>query len=125
MIRLLALLCLIAPIFGATTTINCKVGQSTPFLNVPIDVAFTGTEQAVTITVTPGYPVSVMFVSNKTGVAQAWLYRATPGGSTNDQAVAASQTLVYQFWVTTSFAILQQSAGGTVTVTPLTYIISH
>ncbi len=98
----------------STTTIPCVNGQSTAFLNVPVSVASVTAENIILITVAKGCPVDVMM----TGTL-AWIFRGTTAVTTNDQAVAAGQSLTMRFYVTTQFYILRSAADGVVTFLPL------
>jgi hypothetical protein len=96
------------------TIINCKTGQTTAFLNVPVTVASVAAETQITVNVTPGTPVDLMM----TGTL-AWIYRATTAVTTNDQPVAAGQALTLRFYANTVFYILRSAADGAVTFVPL------
>ena len=97
-----------------STALSFAYGQSTAFLNIPVNVASVTGEATIILTVTKGYPIDVSFVGTN-----AWIFRATTSVTTNDMPVAAGQPLVLRFSQTTTFYILRQAADGVVTITPL------
>ncbi len=97
-----------------STTINVSAGQSTEFINVPQSVASVAGEATIIVNVYPGQPVDLMM----TGTL-AWIFRATTAVTTNDQLVAAGQTLTMRFYRDTTFFILRSAADGVVTFVPL------
>lgn len=118
----LLLLCLasLAGAVATTTTIDCKT--TTACQNQVTQAATNATENIITITVSPGHPVTVEFNNDGGSTAAnaaAWKYRTTSGVSTTDSCKAANQALKLRFTQTTSFYTVRQTADGVLSCTPL------
>lgn len=97
-----------------TTALNYAFGQSTTPINKNTQFNVQSSENIVTVTVTPGHPVTVEFNCN-----QDWKYRTTTGDSTTDKTITAGTPFRLRFEQTTTFYHLRVSADGVNVATPI------